>query len=70
VYIKELERQLEDAAKPETERNTSLEETNRVYRDQLLESQKKLESLQVTLQAVLDSVASTLGLQVRDDWPF
>jgi hypothetical protein len=64
VYIKELERRLEDASKPETERNADLEERNKFYSDQLLESHKKLESLQVSLQAVLDSVADALGLQV------
>lgn len=65
VYIKELERRLQDATKPESQRNVDLEDRNKFYRRQLLDSHKKLESLQVSLQGVLDGVGGALGLNVR-----
>lgn len=65
MYIKELERRLESVSKTETERNTDLEDENAFYRDQLLGFHKKLESLKVSLQNVVDSVAEALNIEVN-----
>ncbi|KAK5019947.1 hypothetical protein LTR16_000018 [Cryomyces antarcticus] len=50
-------------SKTETERNSDLGRENTFYRDQLLEFHKKLESLKVSLQNVVDSVAEALELE-------
>ncbi|KAK6603668.1 bZIP transcription factor [Botrytis cinerea] len=63
LYIKDLEKKLEWASKPESDQNAKLEETNSVLRGQLLDCHKKLESFQVTLKALADSVAYSLGIE-------
>ncbi|RFU28417.1 hypothetical protein B7463_g7916, partial [Scytalidium lignicola] len=63
VYIKELEERLRWATKSESDLNTNLEESNKQLRLQLLDCHKKLESLQVTLKAISDSVATTVGIE-------
>ncbi|TGO48233.1 hypothetical protein BCON_0246g00010 [Botryotinia convoluta] len=63
LYIKDLEKKLEWASKPESDQNAKLEETNSILRGQLLDCHKKLESFQVTLKALADSVAYALGIE-------
>ncbi|KAJ8060764.1 hypothetical protein OCU04_011068 [Sclerotinia nivalis] len=65
LYIKDLEKKLEWASKPESDQNAKLEETNKTLRSQLLECHKKLESFQVTLKALADSVAYALGIEQK-----
>ncbi|PQE31865.1 transcription factor PAP1 protein [Rutstroemia sp. NJR-2017a WRK4] len=67
LYIKDLEKRLEWASKPESDQNAKLEETNQTLRNQLLDCHKKLESFQVTLKALADSVAYTLGIEKNPD---
>ncbi|KAG4032040.1 hypothetical protein MFRU_008g03900 [Monilinia fructicola] len=65
LYIKDLEKKLEWASKPESDQNAKLEETNKTLRGQLLDCHKKLESFQVTLKALADSVAYALGIDQK-----
>ncbi|KAI9642123.1 hypothetical protein NHQ30_008924 [Ciborinia camelliae] len=65
LYIKDLEKKLEWASKPESDQNAKLEETNKTLRSQLLDCHKKLESFQVTLKALADSVAYSLGIEQK-----
>ncbi|CAD6448897.1 89d52f6e-f3f9-4d68-8fd5-e716f47ad544 [Sclerotinia trifoliorum] len=65
LYIKDLEKKLEWASKPESDQNAKLEETNKTLRSQLLDCHKKLESFQVTLKALADSVAYALGIEQK-----
>ncbi|KAF7855978.1 hypothetical protein EAF04_009934 [Stromatinia cepivora] len=65
LYIKDLEKKLEWASKPESDQNAKLEETNKTLRGQLLDCHKKLESFQVTLKALADSVAYALGIEQK-----
>ena len=64
MRIKELEERLGSNPVSESKRIAELEERNKSLRDQLLECHKKLESLQVTLKALADSAATTLGMEV------
>lgn len=65
LYIKELEKRLEWSKKSGVEPNAELEEANRELRARLLDCYKKLESMQVTLKTLSDSVAIALGIEVR-----
>jgi hypothetical protein len=65
AYIKELEERLRWATRSESDHNANLEESNKLLRLQLLDCHKKLESLKVTLKAVTDSVATSVGIDVR-----
>lgn len=64
LYIKELEKKLESLSVPQTERYSRLEESNRLYRNRLLDSYKKLESINISLQIVLESVGNALEIRV------
>lgn len=66
LYIKELEKKLERQSIPETERYARLEDSNRLYRDRLLDSYKKLESINISLQVVLESVGNVLEIRVSN----
>lgn len=69
LYIKELEEKLARQSIPETERISRLEDSNRLYRDRLLDSYKKLESISISLQVVLESVGSALDIRVSSEEP-
>lgn len=63
TYIKELEERLQWATRSESDLNANLEETNKQLRLQLLDCHKRLESLRVTLKAITDSVAASVGME-------
>ena len=65
IYIKDLERRLEESTKSDGDRHVALEEENRSLRTLLFEGHKKLESVQATLKALSDSGAEVLRLKVR-----
>ncbi len=64
LYVRELEQKLDSASMTENERCEELENSNRYYRDQLLDAYKKLESTRISLEKVLQSVAEAIGMQV------
>jgi hypothetical protein len=70
MYIKELETKLESSSRPEAERYCRLEESNRFYRDRLLDSFKNLENMRISLQVVLDSVGDALKIDVGTKAPY
>ncbi|KAL2222415.1 hypothetical protein M432DRAFT_226329 [Thermoascus aurantiacus ATCC 26904] len=69
LYIKELEKRLEWSKKSGVEPNAELEEANRELRARLLDCYKKLESMQVTLKTLSDSVAIALGIEGNNASP-
>ena len=64
IRIKELEQRLKSRPVSETERVSELEDRNAFLCNRLFESHKKIASLQVTLKALMDSIAETLDLVV------
>ncbi|KIW84307.1 hypothetical protein Z517_03557 [Fonsecaea pedrosoi CBS 271.37] len=64
IYVKELEKRLQESQKPETCRMATLEEENRALRDQLLVCRKKLRNIQASLESV--SVGITGALYDKD----
>lgn len=66
LRIKELEQRLENLPESESERVSQLEEHNTLLRQRLFDNHKKMESLQVSLKALIDSTAKYLDLMVSD----
>lgn len=64
MRIKELEQRLESLPESESERVSKLEEHNTLLRQRLFDNHKKMESLQVSLKALIDSTAKYLDLMV------
>ncbi|KIW19414.1 hypothetical protein PV08_03709 [Exophiala spinifera] len=62
MRIKELEQRLENLPESESERVSKLEEQNTLLRQRLFDNHKKMESLQVSLKALIDSTAKYLDL--------
>ncbi|OQU95639.1 hypothetical protein CLAIMM_01821 [Cladophialophora immunda] len=67
MRIKELEQRLESRPGSESERVSKLEECNKLLRERLFDNHKKMESLQVSLQALIDSTAKYLDLMINED---
>lgn len=66
LYVRELEEKLRSSSQSENDRVQDLEKSNRRYRHELLEAYKKLESTRISLDGVLTSIASAIGIQVGD----
>ncbi|KIW44198.1 uncharacterized protein PV06_05226 [Exophiala oligosperma] len=67
LRIKELEQRLENLPESESERVSQLEEHNTLLRQRLFDNHKKMESLQVSLKALIDSTAKYLDLMINED---
>lgn len=63
MRIKELEERLDGYPQGENARIEELENQNQQLRDQLLSCHKKLESLSLSMKALADSAATSLGLE-------
>jgi hypothetical protein len=70
VYIKELEEKLKWASKPDYDINTRLEEENKKLRSQLLDCQKKLDSLIVSMELVSKSLTKATNIEVSEPSSF
>jgi hypothetical protein len=63
MRIKELEERLSGHSQGESARIKEIEEQNRQLRDQLLSCHKKLESLSLSMKALADCAAKSLGIE-------
>ncbi|OQU97050.1 hypothetical protein CLAIMM_03053 [Cladophialophora immunda] len=60
MYVMELEKRLQNAQKTESARMRELEAENHALRDQLLDSRKRLRSIQAALEGVSTSITGAL----------
>ncbi|KAL1301964.1 hypothetical protein AAFC00_002420 [Neodothiora populina] len=66
-YIRELENRVAGLSKSDDERVAELEEENKSLRSQLLNVNNKLESVQVTLQTLTNTISGALNLSSKSE---